>query len=248
MKKVLVMVIAMFSLCMFSACGSMQLSDEEITKNLEKNAEEHGFEITDIAYTYDEEGKDKSYGIGGAYWIDMTIKNDEKFSESSFALNLSKLSEDGGTITGENGYDYIVLYDNVTFNGKVYTIDPDNVVFDEDNNAIYDPTGKATGKAEPTTEATTSEDTMKKVKDDDLKIDIWVCAQDVAKQSLKSPKSADFCPFYEAEVYSLGNKQYMAMGYVDAENSYGAEIRTNFTVWLTKTKDGYKDGYAEFDE
>lgn len=248
MKKVLVMVIAMFSLCMFSACGSMQLSDEELTKNLEKNAEEYGFEITDIAYTYNDELEDRSHGRGGIYWIDMTITNDEKFSESSFALNLSKLNEDGGTITGENGYDYSVVYDNVTFNGKVYTVDPDYVVHDEDHNAIYDPTEKATGKAEPTTEATTSEDTMKKVKDDDLKIDIWVCAQDVAKQSLKSPKSADFCPFYEAEVYSLGNKQYMAMGYVDAENSYGAEIRTNFTVWLTKTKDGYKDGYAEFDE
>ena len=36
MKKVLVMVIAMFSLCMFSACGSMQLSDEEVTKYLKK--------------------------------------------------------------------------------------------------------------------------------------------------------------------------------------------------------------------
>lgn len=177
MKKVLVMVIAMFSLCMFSACGSMQLSDEELTKNLEKNAEEYGFEITDIAYTYNDELEDRSHGRGGIYWIDMTITNDEKFSESSFALNLSKLNEDGGTITGENGYDYSVVYDNVTFNGKVYTLDPDNVVFDEDNNAIYDPTGKETGKAETTTEATTSEDTMKKVKDDDLKIDIWVCAQ-----------------------------------------------------------------------
>lgn len=266
MKKVLMSTILILGVFLFTACSStqsnssMKLSDEELVSGLEQNAAEYEFKITDISYYYDEEEEDKDYGFGGDYWIDMTIKNSKEFSEERFASNLSKLNKNGCSITGENGYDYLVYYENITFKGKIYTVDEDNVVYDEDDNAIYDPTGKETEETETTTEATTqattqatteattSDSSMKKVKDGDLKTHVWICAKDVASQSLKSPGKAKFCPIYEAEVYSLGGNQYMAMGYVDAQNSYGAEIRTNFCVWLTKTKDGYKDGYVEFDE
>lgn len=40
----------------------------------------------------------------------------------------------------------------------------------------------------------------------------------------------------------------MVVGWVDAENSYGAKIRTNFIVTLTLTEKGYKNGYVIFDE
>ena len=52
----------------------------------------------------------------------------------------------------------------------------------------------------------------------------------------------------DVDVYDQGNNNYAIIGYVDAENSYGAKMRTNFTVWLTLTKSGYKNGYVVFDE
>ncbi|MFV2947032.1 hypothetical protein [Pseudomonas japonica] len=46
------------------------------------------------------------------------------------------------------------------------------------------------------------------------------------EQSLKAPKSADF-PFGRAEggIQTLGNQKYRIRSYVDAQNSYGAQLR-----------------------
>lgn len=109
-------------------------------------------------------------------------------------------------------------------------------------------TTEATTEAitEPTSE--TSNGLGTEVTDSDKKTKVWICAQDVVTQDLKSPSTAKFCKVYEATVYHQTGKQYIAMGYVDSENGFGAMIRTNFTVWLTMTKSGYKDAYAEYDE
>lgn len=234
MKKVLAMGIAIFCLYMFSACGSSidELSEEELVVGLKENASEVGFNIDDIAYYYDKEEEDIEYNWGGDYHVDMTVTNNE-LSEEEFGRKLSELSEEWNTIWDENECIFYIMLDKVTFKDKVYMVDVDNSIYDEDWNIIFDPNEKDNGKKETTAEATTqattedktSDDSMKKVKDEELKTHIWVCAQDVASQSLKSPRKAKFCSINEAEVYSLGNKQYMAMGYVDAQNTYGAEIR-----------------------
>ena len=75
----------------------------------------------------------------------------------------------------------------------------------------------------------------------DKKIDAWVCAEDVVSKRLKSPSSASFCSYNEAKITELGNSKYSIRGYVDAQNGFGAMIRSYFTVTLTLTADGYKD-------
>ena len=75
----------------------------------------------------------------------------------------------------------------------------------------------------------------------DPKIDAWVCAQDVVESRLKAPSTADFCSYPEATVTDLGNNEYRIEGYVDAQNSFGATIRSHFTVTLTLTGSGYKN-------
>lgn len=77
--------------------------------------------------------------------------------------------------------------------------------------------------------------------------DAWVCAQAIVKSKLKSPSTADFCSFADAEVKHLGNGEYIVTGWVDAMNSFGAEVREYFVVTYTATKDGYKNGAALFD-
>ena len=82
----------------------------------------------------------------------------------------------------------------------------------------------------------------------DREMDAWVCAEDIVKANLKSPSSAKFCKYPEATITYCGDADYMVVGWVDAENSYGAKIRTDFIVTLTLTEKGYKNGYVIFDE
>ena len=73
----------------------------------------------------------------------------------------------------------------------------------------------------------------------DPKKDAWVCAQDVVESELKSPSSAKFPWYSERFITDLGNNEYMISAYVDSDNSFGAKIRSEFTVTLTLTEDGY---------
>ena len=75
----------------------------------------------------------------------------------------------------------------------------------------------------------------------DRKRDAWVCAIDVVENRLKSPSTADFCSYPEATITDLGNNRYRIKGYVDAQNSFGATVRSQFTVTLTLTESGYKE-------
>lgn len=44
----------------------------------------------------------------------------------------------------------------------------------------------------------------------------------------------------------LGGNDYRILGYVDAQNNFGAIIRNDFIVTLTLTPGGYKNGYVSF--
>lgn len=76
--------------------------------------------------------------------------------------------------------------------------------------------------------------------------DAWICAKHIVEEELKSPSTADFCSYPDASITDMGDDRYKIEGYVDAENSFGAEIRTDFTVTLTLTKSGYKDESCSF--
>ncbi len=79
------------------------------------------------------------------------------------------------------------------------------------------------------------------------KIDAWVCAQDVVENKLKSPSTAKFCSYNSDNVKDLGNGKYEVVGYVDAQNGFGATVRKYFIVTLTLTENGYKNATCRFD-
>ena len=54
------------------------------------------------------------------------------------------------------------------------------------------------------------------------------CEQAV-NANLKAPSTSKFAPYSETRVLDLGNWQYRVQSYVDAENSFGAHIRTPYT-------------------
>lgn len=68
-------------------------------------------------------------------------------------------------------------------------------------------------------------------------------AEDIVKDNLKSPSTA------EVEVLSindLGNNEYEITGFVDAENSFGARLRSNYVVKIkiNEDYDEEHDGYS----
>jgi hypothetical protein len=65
------------------------------------------------------------------------------------------------------------------------------------------------------------------------KHDAKIVAEDEVKSRLKSPSTAEFSDWGRTEVTPIENG-YKVEGYVDAQNSFGAMIRHNYSVevWL----------------
>lgn len=64
--------------------------------------------------------------------------------------------------------------------------------------------------------------------------DAWTAARDIVEGKLKSPSTAKFCSVTNASIERDGNT-WTIIGYVDAQNSFGATLRNNFTVKITFT-------------
>ena len=59
----------------------------------------------------------------------------------------------------------------------------------------------------------------------------YIMMEKYVEQRLISPKSAEFPGVFDGKldhVQYLGNQKYRIVSYVDAQNSFGALIRTNF--------------------
>jgi len=61
----------------------------------------------------------------------------------------------------------------------------------------------------------------------------WIFAKDAVKENLKAPSTAKFPLYDESYLEVLENGIYIIRSYVDAENSLGSNIRTNFSVQIT---------------
>lgn len=59
-----------------------------------------------------------------------------------------------------------------------------------------------------------------------------ITAQGYVKNFLKSPSSADF-PLSDYTIFDLGDNKYKIVSYVDAQNSFGAQIRSNYIIILS---------------
>lgn len=98
-------------------------------------------------------------------------------------------------------------------------------------------------KAKVEKEKKAKEEANKKAKEEEKKSILITTSQEAVKKSLKAPSTAKF-PWnfgeYKIQEAKSENKDmviYNVTGYVDAENSFGAKIRNNFTVKMECTKD-----------
>lgn len=77
-------------------------------------------------------------------------------------------------------------------------------------------------------------------KANDDKIMAWVMAQSFVEDRLKSPSTAKFPQHSDETVVPLGNGQFLVSGYVDAQNSFGATVRSDFTCTLQQNGENWK--------
>ena len=74
--------------------------------------------------------------------------------------------------------------------------------------------------------------------------DAWVMAQEFVKDRLKSPGSASFGSVLKDYqdpkdcVSELGDGRFRCRGWVDAQNTFGGLVRTNFDCVIRHDKDG----------
>lgn len=68
-----------------------------------------------------------------------------------------------------------------------------------------------------------------------------VMAEKFVTRSLKSPATADFASYNPKNVSYIGDCKHRVSSYVDAQNGFGALVRTNFTVEVqyNKASDNY---------
>lgn len=62
-----------------------------------------------------------------------------------------------------------------------------------------------------------------------------IICKEFLKDRLKAPSTAKFAPTSDQIISSQGNDEYKVISYVDAENSFGAMIRTDYTCIVKYT-------------
>ena len=62
------------------------------------------------------------------------------------------------------------------------------------------------------------------------KIEAYVYHKYFIKNRLKSPSTAEFFSYDASRVSKINNSTFKIRGYVDAQNGFGAMIRTNYSI------------------
>ena len=230
------------------------IEDSNVVKNLRAFCEankEYENETTDMDKAGDAQASRIDFSYSGPYATeiitfaeDMVGKPAEYLTKEEEQSNYDSLTmEDKVTILKEiSGHKMedresdLELYSNIYRASKEHIseilADPEVIV-----EAGKKDTGKNSTSKTTTTEVVETNPSRAQ--------DAWVCAKDIVSSELKSPSTAKYCTYPEATVTKKGDI-YTVKGYVDAQNSYGATIRQNFTVTLELTASGYKNGMATF--
>jgi len=75
----------------------------------------------------------------------------------------------------------------------------------------------------------------------------FIQSKDFVTKRLKSPSTAEF-PMLDFSAESLGGGRYRVKSYVDAQNSFGAKMRTNYTCILRVSGDSWTLESLDLDE
>jgi len=74
----------------------------------------------------------------------------------------------------------------------------------------------------------------------DAKVEAYLICEDAIKTQLRAPSTAEFQSIFAGRFDNVvqANQRYYFESYVDAQNGFGAMIRTNFECSVTQTEEG----------
>ena len=78
------------------------------------------------------------------------------------------------------------------------------------------------------------------INDPDFAQKAFIISQSFVKQELRSPTTADF-PFDDYSYSNVKDNTVTIKSYVDAQNSFGAELRNNYVIVLRKLGSDWSD-------
>lgn len=224
MKKQL-FTIFLFSLIFLVGCGGLyENAKKDVPLEISEICESYG--LQDVSVSLDDDGTYKGYIV-----FNVTIEC-SNFDSLSFE-DMLELAKKVDSVYYKNTLLIIKYYIS---GDDAWSISPDEGTVRKNEVLEY--------KANTDQFETVPNDVL--VTDSALKSDLWLCAEDVVKQNLKAPANANFCDIDEASFYSTGGNDYKILGYVDAQNDFGALLRKNFTVTLTYTEGKYTHGLVYF--
>lgn len=212
-------ILLVVSLCGFIMCGCGEQS--KFIKQVKIVAEEQG--LKDVSVT----AKEDSYGYG-LFEATVTSSNFDEFSPEEM-LSIVSCIED--SIEGGIAMDYLCNGD------KYYVSTATNRIEKNGEYDWYNDYENSEVHKSASSNKSNNEEITYKVEDSDEKVKCWILAEREVRKKLKSPSSAKF-PFSasseDVSIYknSRGDKYYVS-AWVEAENSYGAMIRSNFVVTLS---------------
>lgn len=64
------------------------------------------------------------------------------------------------------------------------------------------------------------------------KVEVYAMSKEFVKKQLKSPSTAKFPTYSDDFVTDMGENKFLVASYVDAENSFGAKVRTRYSCIL----------------
>lgn len=182
----------------------------------------------------------------------------EDYEKSKFCT-VEIACDNFNTLKGSEMYDYFVAIDNMYISGsKLLWLDTDITVTSEGHVYTYEEGSEAAWlsgyvyrdgkqfyvKGYKKGNSGSNSGNIQSAADSGARhtdAEAWACAQNIVEGNLKSPSTAKFCKITEATITHSGDK-YTVKGWVDAQNSFGATVRQNFTVTYTATAKGYKNG------
>lgn len=160
--------------------------------------------------------------------------------DSNYEYTQERLSELSGLFTEQAEKDeeeiktYMEAYEKRTQSQKrSYTTSKPNTNAPSTSSSKRD-SGSTSSTTPSTTAGSSNKDSYGHTKGDAFAI-----AEKAVKDKLKSPPTAKFCSVTEATIGCSGNT-WVVRGWVDAQNGFGATIRTQFAVTFTfASKDMY---------
>lgn len=173
-----------------------------------------------------------------------------EFSELEFADECVKLNSDRPIYANNDRYtyhDFGEKGEDVYKNGEsTYPVKTYKAFLNsntsETNTTQSTATENYTTNTNKNTNTDTNTDKYTRTPTDDEKAFAWVAAKKAVKDVLKAPSTAKF-PFSYGQEYIMKSRdnEFKIKSYVEAQNSFGAMVKTNFIVEIQKiSEESYK--------